>query len=47
MDRVDFALAKFYGLSGDDLDYLINYDAKYRMRTDAEVSELEGILSLH
>ena len=47
IDRVDFALAKFYGLSGDDLDYLINYDAKYRMRTDAEVSELEGILSLH
>ncbi|MGH8071301.1 MAG: hypothetical protein ACRERE_39940 [Candidatus Entotheonellia bacterium] len=36
IDRVDFALAEFYGLSEDDLDYLINYDAKYRMRAGVD-----------
>jgi hypothetical protein len=36
IDRIDFALAEFYGLSEDDLDYLINYDAKYRMRAGVD-----------
>jgi hypothetical protein len=36
IDRADFALAELYGLSEDHLDYLINYDAKYRMRAGVD-----------
>jgi len=31
MDRIDVALAKHYGFTETELDYIINYDIKYRM----------------
>ena len=31
IDRIDVAMAGFYGLSDEQLDYIINYDIKYRM----------------
>jgi len=31
MDEIDQVLAEHYGLSGEELDYIINYDMKYRM----------------
>ena len=31
IDRIDVAMAAFYGLSDEQLDYIINYDIKYRM----------------
>ena len=31
MDETDRVLAEHYGLSGEELDYIINYDIKYRM----------------
>ncbi len=31
IDRIDRALAKHYGFTDEDLDFIINYDIKYRM----------------
>ena len=31
MDEIDRALARHYGLSDEELDFVINYDVKYRM----------------
>jgi hypothetical protein len=31
IDDIDRALAKHYGLSDEELDFIINYDIKYRM----------------
>ncbi len=31
LDKVDLILAKYYGLTDDELDYIINYDFKFRM----------------
>ena len=31
IDRLDFVLGQHYGLTEDEIDYLINYDIKYRM----------------
>ena len=35
IDEIDSLLAQHYGLSDDDLDFIINYEAKYRMGSDA------------
>ncbi len=35
IDEIDRALARHYGLSDDELDFIINYDVKYRMGTSA------------
>ena len=37
IDKIDKALAQHYGFTEEELDYIINYDIKYRMG-----SELEG-----
>jgi hypothetical protein len=37
IDQIDTLLAKHYGFTDEELDYIINYDIKYRMG-----SELEG-----
>jgi len=37
IDKIDKVLAKHYGLTEEELDFIINYDIKYRMG-----SELEG-----
>ncbi len=31
IDKIDFILAGYYGLTEEELDYIINYDIKYRM----------------
>jgi hypothetical protein len=35
IDEIDRVLAKHYGLTDDELDFVINYDIKYRMGGDA------------
>jgi hypothetical protein len=37
IDRIDAALAKHYGLSALELDFVANYDIKIRMGRDARV----------
>jgi len=31
IDQIDHVLAKHYGLTDEELDFIINYDIKYRM----------------
>ena len=42
MDEIDRALARHYGLSDEELDFIINYDVKYRMgaELDEQTSEV-------
>ncbi len=35
IDRIDSTLAKHYGFTDEELDFIINYDIKYRMGQDA------------
>jgi hypothetical protein len=37
--EIDQALARHYGFTEEELDFIINYDIKYRMGRDAEVEE--------
>ena len=39
IDRIDRALAKEYGFTAKELDYIINYDIKYRMGREAAEEE--------
>ena len=40
MDEIDRVIAKHYGFTGEELDFIINYDIKYRMgRGDSEGDE--------
>jgi hypothetical protein len=36
IDQIDSRLAQHYGFTDDELDFIINYDIKYRMGHDAE-----------
>ena len=36
MNKIDRALARHYGLSDEELDFIINYDVKYRMGAELE-----------
>jgi hypothetical protein len=36
IDEIDSVLAEHYGFSDEELDFIINYDIKYRMRGDIE-----------
>ena len=36
IDNIDRALAKHYGFTDEELDFIINYDIKYRMGLEAE-----------
>ena len=31
IDKIDYVLAKHYGFTDEELDFIINYDIKYRM----------------
>lgn len=31
IDKIDFQLSKHYGFTDEELDFIINYDIKYRM----------------
>ena len=39
IDEIDRVLAAHYGFTDDELDFIINYDIKYRMGRDAESDE--------
>lgn len=35
IDKIDSALAHHYGFTDEELDFIINYDIKYRMDLDS------------
>ena len=35
IDEIDCVLAKHYGFTDEELDFIINYDIKYRMGRDS------------
>ena len=39
IDEIDRVLAKHYAFTDEELDFIINYDIKYRMGRDAEDGE--------
>lgn len=39
IDKIDRALGQHYGFTDEELDYIINYDIKYRMGHEAEESD--------
>jgi hypothetical protein len=39
IDEIDKILAKHYGFTEEELDFIINYDIKYRMGSELEGSE--------
>ena len=42
IDEIDSVLARHYGLTADELDFIVNYDIKYRMGRDAESTGGDG-----
>ena len=36
IDEIDRVLAQHYGFTAEELDFIINYDIKYRMGKDTE-----------
>jgi hypothetical protein len=36
IDEIDQILARHYGFTEEELDFIVNYDIKYRMGRDAE-----------
>lgn len=41
LDEIDTALAEHYGFSAEELDYIINYDVKYRMGLNGEEADAD------
>ena len=39
LDEIDRVLAQHYGFTDEELDFIINYDIKYRMGQDASSGE--------
>ncbi|MBF0557115.1 MAG: hypothetical protein HQK96_21585 [Nitrospirae bacterium] len=39
IDEIDKALAKHYGFTDEELDFIINYDIKYRMGIEEDGAE--------
>jgi hypothetical protein len=39
IDSIDRVLAAHYGFTEEELDFIINYDIKYRMGRDAESAD--------
>jgi hypothetical protein len=39
LDEIDILLAKHYGFTPEELDFIINYDIKYRMGRDADAGD--------
>jgi hypothetical protein len=38
-DEIDRVLTRHYGLTAEELDFIINYDIKYRMGAELEEGE--------
>jgi hypothetical protein len=36
LDEIDYVLARYYGFTEGELDFIVNYDIKYRMGRDSE-----------
>ncbi len=43
LDEIDAALGRHYGFSPEELDFLVNYDIKYRLKTDEESDALLAV----
>ena len=41
IDKIDHALAQHYGFTDEELDYIINYDIKYRMGKESQEDDEE------
>lgn len=41
IDEIDTVLAKHYGFTDEELDFIINYDIKYRMGKELEGEDEE------
>ena len=41
VDDIDRALARRYGFTEEEQDFIINYDIKYRMGPDADESDAD------
>lgn len=41
IDEIDRVLVKHYGFTDEELDFIINYDIKYRMGRDGKADEEE------
>ena len=41
IDEIDKVLAKHYGFTEEELDFIINYDIKYRMGEELENQEIQ------
>ena len=39
IDKIDSVLAKHYGFTKEELDFIINYDIEYRMRSELNEEE--------
>ncbi len=39
LDEIDRVLARHYGFTEEELDFILNYDIKYRLGRDAESEE--------
>lgn len=39
IDEIDCVLAKNYGFTDEELDFIINYDIKYRLGQEAETGD--------
>ena len=39
LDEIDCILAQLYGFTEEELDFILNYDIKYRLGRDAENEE--------
>ena len=39
LDEIDFVLAQHYGFTEEELDFIVNYDIKYRLGADASGDE--------
>jgi hypothetical protein len=36
IDRIDATLARHYGFTDEEVDFIVNYDIKYRLGADAD-----------
>jgi len=41
LDEIDGVLAKHYGFTAEELDFIVNYDIKYRMGGEADGADEE------
>jgi hypothetical protein len=39
LDEIDTVLAGHYGFTAEELDFIVNYDIKYRLGRDADADD--------